>query len=137
MSLEEHLPNGDKTLLAIQLEATESYFLGIFCVESSLKASFLMGPSSVRHISNRIGSRYLLFYAILSFSLSLSQFLFSPYFILIFSPRCNRLSRKQSVVAQETQVYIYILLIKWIVSNGRYTVYVQVGLSNFHYILAI
>ena len=28
MSLEEHLPNGDKTNLAIQLESTESYFLG-------------------------------------------------------------------------------------------------------------
>jgi hypothetical protein len=39
MSLEEHLPNGDKTPLAIELEATESYFLGIFCVESCLKAS--------------------------------------------------------------------------------------------------
>jgi hypothetical protein len=37
MSLEEHLPNGDKTPLAIQLEATESYFLAIFCVESCLK----------------------------------------------------------------------------------------------------
>ena len=37
MSLEEHLPNGDKTILAIQLEATENYFLGIFCVESCLK----------------------------------------------------------------------------------------------------
>ena len=32
MALEEHLPNGDKTELAISLEATESYFLAIFCV---------------------------------------------------------------------------------------------------------
>jgi hypothetical protein len=42
MSLEEHLPNGDKTPLAIELEATESYFLAIFCVESCLKAYHLI-----------------------------------------------------------------------------------------------
>ncbi|KAG8231646.1 hypothetical protein J437_LFUL011488, partial [Ladona fulva] len=35
--MEEHLPNGDKTILAQKLEKTEPYFLGIFCVEASLK----------------------------------------------------------------------------------------------------
>ncbi|CAH0388053.1 unnamed protein product [Bemisia tabaci] len=37
LALEEHLPHGDKTVLARQLETTETYFLGIFCVEASLK----------------------------------------------------------------------------------------------------
>ncbi|KAJ2946609.1 hypothetical protein O0L34_g12668 [Tuta absoluta] len=37
LALEEHLPNGDKTILAHNLEKTEAYFLGIFCVEASLK----------------------------------------------------------------------------------------------------
>ncbi|XP_072765466.1 voltage-dependent calcium channel type A subunit alpha-1 isoform X5 [Anoplolepis gracilipes] len=37
LALEEHLPNSDKTILAQKLEATEIYFLGIFCVEASLK----------------------------------------------------------------------------------------------------
>ncbi|CAI9738066.1 voltage-dependent calcium channel type A subunit alpha-1-like isoform X9 [Octopus vulgaris] len=37
LALEEHLPNNDKTPLAVQLEATEFYFLGIFCVEALLK----------------------------------------------------------------------------------------------------
>ncbi|KAG6457066.1 hypothetical protein O3G_MSEX010098 [Manduca sexta] len=37
LALEEHLPNGDKTILAQNLENTEVYFLGIFCVEASLK----------------------------------------------------------------------------------------------------
>ncbi|XP_055541645.1 voltage-dependent calcium channel type A subunit alpha-1-like isoform X13 [Wyeomyia smithii] len=37
LALEEHLPHGDKTLLAQKLEKTEAYFLGIFCVEASLK----------------------------------------------------------------------------------------------------
>lgn len=37
LALEEHLPDGDKTILAKKLEATEAYFLGIFCVEASLK----------------------------------------------------------------------------------------------------
>ncbi|KAL0850451.1 hypothetical protein ABMA28_012254 [Loxostege sticticalis] len=37
LALEEHLPNGDKTVLAQNLEETEAYFLGIFCVEASLK----------------------------------------------------------------------------------------------------
>ncbi|KAL7018829.1 hypothetical protein ACKWTF_010927 [Chironomus riparius] len=37
LALEEHLPNGDKTMLALKLEKTEVYFLGIFCVEASLK----------------------------------------------------------------------------------------------------
>ena len=37
MALEEHLPNGDKTELALQLQATEAYFLAIFCVEMCLK----------------------------------------------------------------------------------------------------
>lgn len=37
MALEQHLPNGDRTPLAIKLEATEPFFLGIFCVEASCK----------------------------------------------------------------------------------------------------
>ncbi|XP_034248827.1 voltage-dependent calcium channel type A subunit alpha-1 isoform X6 [Thrips palmi] len=37
LALEEHLPEGDKTILAQRLEKTEPYFLGIFCVEASLK----------------------------------------------------------------------------------------------------
>ncbi|XP_076093874.1 voltage-dependent calcium channel type A subunit alpha-1-like isoform X10 [Mytilus galloprovincialis] len=37
LALEEHLPEFDKTPLAVQLEATELYFLAIFCVEALLK----------------------------------------------------------------------------------------------------
>ncbi|XP_044762297.1 voltage-dependent calcium channel type A subunit alpha-1 isoform X11 [Coccinella septempunctata] len=37
LALEEHLPRSDKTNLAQRLEAVEVYFLGIFCVEASLK----------------------------------------------------------------------------------------------------
>ncbi|XP_041370317.1 voltage-dependent calcium channel type A subunit alpha-1-like isoform X4 [Gigantopelta aegis] len=37
LALEEHLPEEDKTPLAVQLDATEVYFLGIFCVEAMLK----------------------------------------------------------------------------------------------------
>lgn len=37
LALEEHLPKSDKTILAQKLETTEIYFLGIFCVEASLK----------------------------------------------------------------------------------------------------
>lgn len=37
LALEEHLPKSDKTTLALKLENTEVYFLGIFCVEASLK----------------------------------------------------------------------------------------------------
>ncbi|CAG5127137.1 unnamed protein product, partial [Candidula unifasciata] len=37
LALEEHLPQSDKTPLALQLDETEVYFLGIFCVEASLK----------------------------------------------------------------------------------------------------
>ncbi|XP_070175557.1 voltage-dependent calcium channel type A subunit alpha-1-like [Littorina saxatilis] len=37
LGLEEHLPEGDKTPLALQLDETEVYFLGIFCVEAFLK----------------------------------------------------------------------------------------------------
>lgn len=37
LALEEHLPKQDKAILAQKLEATEIYFLAIFCVEASLK----------------------------------------------------------------------------------------------------
>ncbi|RUS88185.1 hypothetical protein EGW08_004082 [Elysia chlorotica] len=37
LALEEHQPEGDKTPLALQLDETEVYFLGIFCVEALLK----------------------------------------------------------------------------------------------------
>ena len=49
MALEEHLPNGDKTDLAVRLGATESYFLAIFCVEMCLKIialGFVLHPGS-------------------------------------------------------------------------------------------
>ncbi|CAF0744257.1 unnamed protein product [Brachionus calyciflorus] len=37
LAMDEHLPNDDKTPLSISLEATEQYFLAIFCCEASLK----------------------------------------------------------------------------------------------------
>lgn len=37
LAWEEHLPNGDRTITAQKLEATEPYFLGIFTVEAALK----------------------------------------------------------------------------------------------------
>lgn len=37
LALEEHLPEKDRTPLALQLETSEPYFLGIFCVEATLK----------------------------------------------------------------------------------------------------
>ncbi|XP_042894573.2 voltage-dependent calcium channel type A subunit alpha-1 [Parasteatoda tepidariorum] len=37
LALEEHLPEDDRTPLAQKLELTEQYFLGIFCVESTVK----------------------------------------------------------------------------------------------------
>jgi hypothetical protein len=56
MAMEEHLPNGDKTLLAIQLEATENYFLIIFSVELALKIlalGFVLHPGSyLRNVWN-------------------------------------------------------------------------------------
>ena len=56
MALEEQLPNGDKTNRAIKLEVTESYFLGIFCVEMCLKIvalGFVLHPKSyLRNIWN-------------------------------------------------------------------------------------
>lgn len=56
LALEEHLPDGDRTTLAKQLEATEVYFLGIFCVEASLKIlalGFLLHKNSyLRNIWN-------------------------------------------------------------------------------------
>ena len=56
MAMEEHLPNGDKTLLAVQLEATENYFLVIFSVELALKIialGFVLHPGSyLRNVWN-------------------------------------------------------------------------------------
>ena len=56
MALEEHLPNGDKTELAVKLEQTESYFLGIFCAEMCLKIvalGFVLHPGSyLRNVWN-------------------------------------------------------------------------------------
>lgn len=37
MALEQHLPNGDRTTLAVSLEATEPFFLCIFCIEATCK----------------------------------------------------------------------------------------------------
>ncbi|XP_069690114.1 voltage-dependent calcium channel type A subunit alpha-1 isoform X22 [Periplaneta americana] len=56
LALEEHLPCKDKTILAQKLEKTEVYFLGIFCVEASLKIlalGFVLHPRSyLRNIWN-------------------------------------------------------------------------------------
>ncbi|XP_033611778.1 voltage-dependent calcium channel type A subunit alpha-1 isoform X2 [Cryptotermes secundus] len=56
LALEEHLPCKDKTILAQKLETTEVYFLGIFCVEASLKIlalGFVLHPRSyLRNIWN-------------------------------------------------------------------------------------
>merc|ERR1712061_120128 len=49
LAIERPQPNGDKTELAKQLESTESYFLGIFTVETSLKIlaqGFVLHPGS-------------------------------------------------------------------------------------------
>merc|ERR1712061_927203 len=49
LAIERPQPNGDKTELAKQLESTESYFLGIFTVETSLKIlaqGFILHPGS-------------------------------------------------------------------------------------------
>eukprot|EP00058_Branchiostoma_floridae_P005350 XP_002590838.1 hypothetical protein BRAFLDRAFT_90017 [Branchiostoma floridae] len=37
LALEDHLPKDDRTPLSEQLELTEPYFLGIFCVEAAVK----------------------------------------------------------------------------------------------------
>lgn len=37
MACEQHLPNGDRTPLAVELEATEPFFLTIFCIEATCK----------------------------------------------------------------------------------------------------
>lgn len=37
MAMEEHLPDGDRTPLAQQLEEAEPYFLAIFCFEATCK----------------------------------------------------------------------------------------------------
>ncbi|ESN95222.1 hypothetical protein HELRODRAFT_128993, partial [Helobdella robusta] len=37
LALEEHLPENDKTPLTLELEKTEVYFLGIFCIEATFK----------------------------------------------------------------------------------------------------
>ncbi|XP_050430003.1 voltage-dependent calcium channel type A subunit alpha-1 isoform X6 [Adelges cooleyi] len=56
LALEEHLPRGDKTVLAKTLEATELIFLAIFCVEATLKIlalGFLLHSGSyLRNIWN-------------------------------------------------------------------------------------
>ncbi|XP_063223249.1 voltage-dependent calcium channel type A subunit alpha-1 [Bacillus rossius redtenbacheri] len=56
LALEEHLPCKDKTILAQKLEKTEIYFLGIFCIEASLKIlalGFVLHPKSyLRNIWN-------------------------------------------------------------------------------------
>ncbi|KAL5233820.1 hypothetical protein ACI65C_001230 [Semiaphis heraclei] len=56
LALEEHLPRGDKTVLAKTLESTELVFLAIFCVEATLKIlalGFLLHSGSyLRNIWN-------------------------------------------------------------------------------------
>ena len=56
LALEEHLPEGDKTVLAQQLEITEAYFLCIFSAEATLKIvamGFVMHKNSyLRNIWN-------------------------------------------------------------------------------------
>ena len=56
LAMEEHLPGGDRTPLAVQLEVTEPYFLAIFCVEASVKIlalGFCLHPGSyLRNVWN-------------------------------------------------------------------------------------
>lgn len=56
MALEEHLPGGDRTTLAVQLEQSEPYFLTIFCIEASCKIialGLIMHPNSyLRNVWN-------------------------------------------------------------------------------------
>ncbi|XP_064108495.1 voltage-dependent calcium channel type A subunit alpha-1-like isoform X12 [Macrobrachium nipponense] len=56
LAMEVHLPEGDKTPLATDLEKTEPYFLFIFCIEASLKIlalGFCLHPYSyLRNIWN-------------------------------------------------------------------------------------
>ncbi|XP_070531534.1 voltage-dependent calcium channel type A subunit alpha-1-like isoform X2 [Ptychodera flava] len=49
LALEDHLPNEDKTPLALSLEETELYFLAIFCFEAFIKVvalGFILHPGS-------------------------------------------------------------------------------------------
>ncbi|XP_033643023.1 voltage-dependent P/Q-type calcium channel subunit alpha-1A-like isoform X11 [Asterias rubens] len=41
LALEVHLPQGDKTPMALELEKTEIYFLAIFCLEATIKITAL------------------------------------------------------------------------------------------------
>ena len=56
LAMEEHLPGGDRTVMAIKLEETEPYFLGIFTVEMTVKilanGFCLHGGSYLRNIWN-------------------------------------------------------------------------------------
>lgn len=49
MAMEEHLPNGDKSLFTMKLDKTENYFLVIFSTETFLKIiaqGFILHPGS-------------------------------------------------------------------------------------------
>lgn len=56
MSMEEHLPNGDKSVFTMKLDETENYFLVIFSTETFLKIiaqGFILHPGSyMRNIWN-------------------------------------------------------------------------------------
>lgn len=56
MAMEEHLPDGDRTPLAMQLEEAEPYFLYIFCFEASCKIlalGLILHPNSyLRNVWN-------------------------------------------------------------------------------------
>lgn len=56
MAMEEHLPDGDRTPLAMQLEEAEPYFLYIFCFEAACKIlalGLILHPNSyLRNVWN-------------------------------------------------------------------------------------
>lgn len=56
MAMEEHLPNDDRTPLAVELEGAEPFFLSIFCVEAACKIlalGLILHPNSyLRNVWN-------------------------------------------------------------------------------------
>ena len=74
LAMEEHLPGHDRTPLAQELEASEPYFLAIFCVEASVKIlalGFCLHPGSyLRNIWN-----------IMDFIVVVTGLVFSTFFL--------------------------------------------------------
>ncbi|XP_055327220.1 voltage-dependent calcium channel type A subunit alpha-1-like isoform X2 [Paramacrobiotus metropolitanus] len=68
LAMEEHLPNDDKTMLSIQLEKTENYFMAMFCFEATLK---ILAQGFVLHK----GSYLRNFWNIMDFTVVVTGFL--------------------------------------------------------------